>query len=54
MKHNFEAKHIKKSIEALDKHLRVAEQYAATNQGYKKGILKKLSLWGKVFGVLKS
>jgi len=54
MKHNFDAKHIKKSIEALDKHLRVAEEYSSTNQGYKKGILKKPSLWGKVLGVLKS
>jgi len=47
MKKNFEAKHIKKATEVLDKELRVAEQYLITKKGYKNGFLKKLSLWGK-------
>ena len=54
MKKNFEAKHIKKATEVLDKELRVAEQYVTTNKGYKNGFFKKFFLWKKVFGVIKS
>jgi len=54
MNNDFEAKHIKKSIEALDKHLRAVEVYSSTNKDYKKGILKEPSVWKKVFGLIKS
>jgi len=45
---DFEPKHLKKAHAALDKHLKAVEEHAATNDIYKKGILKEASLWEKI------
>lgn len=54
MKNNFEAKHIKKAVEVLAKHLRAVEVHSDLNQDYKKGILKEPSVWKKVSTFFKS
>jgi len=48
MKDNFDAKYIKKSIEALDKHLRAMEVVSSTNEDSPKKTLNKTTLWEKV------
>lgn len=45
---NFEPRHLKKAREALAKHLKTAEKYARTNDAYKKGLFKEVSLWDKI------
>jgi hypothetical protein len=54
MKDNFDPKYIKKSIEALDKHLREFKGVSSRNQEDKKRILKETSLWHKIFRFFKS
>lgn len=53
MRNDFEPKHLKKAREALEKHLKVVEIHASTNEGYKKGILKEPSLWRKILHLFK-
>ena len=45
---SFEPRHLKKARLSLEKHLRVAQEHVNTNDGYKKGVLKKVSFWEKV------
>jgi len=45
---SFEPKHLKKARVVLEKHLKAAEKHAAMNDGYKKGLLKEVSLWSKI------
>lgn len=48
----FEPRHLKKANAALDRHLNAVEEHAATNDAYKKGILKEPSFWQKIKHVL--
>lgn len=48
----FEPTHLKKAHHALDKHLKAVEAHAATNDAYKKGLLKEPSFWEKIKHVL--
>ena len=45
---DFEPTHLKKARIALEKHLKAVEAHAATNDAYKKGLLKEPSLWEKI------
>jgi glycerophosphoryl diester phosphodiesterase len=45
---SFEPRHLKKARLSLEKHLKTAQQHEATNDGYKKGVLKEVSFWEKV------
>jgi len=53
MKSDFEAKHIKKSAKALDKHIRAIESYSHLNQKYKKEVFKEFFTWKKVLAFFK-
>ena len=45
---SFEPRHIKKARHSLEKHLKAVQEYANTNDTYKKGVLKEVSFWEKV------
>jgi len=45
---SFEPRHLKKARESLDKHLTAVEIHAQTNEEYKNGLLKELSIWEKI------
>lgn len=53
MKSDFEAKHIKKSAKALDKHIRAIQSYSDINKKYKKEVFKEPFSWRKVLAFFK-